>query len=126
MATDTSDGVAITVVAIREKLMEYFKGSCVKSVTKDSNVRLMELNIGARGLSRAERWRLGYKRPMLLFIDNVPLATLGQEPDIITFHSSVMGRSKQLKDVHTHLKEFLTTYLPGVTVDEREGSVFYG
>lgn len=126
MEDKDTDNVAVTVMALREVLMEYFKGSCVQKMTKNSNVRLYDINQSTRGMTRAERWRLSFKQPSILLLDNVPLATLGKEPDTVTIHSSVTDRSKQLREIEEGLQKFLRTYLPGVRVVKRKGSVFYG
>jgi hypothetical protein len=126
MATEQADGVTVTVMALRELLMQYFKGSCVQEMTTNSNARLYELGQNQRGLSRAERWRLSLKRPSILLLDNVPILSVGQEPDTVTMHVTVLNRSPQLKQVRKSLEKFLATYLPGVNVEESKGSVFYG
>lgn len=122
----TASDLEATVMALRETLMEYFKGTCVEKMTRNSNVNLYPISERQRGLSRAERWRLSFKRPRILLLADVPLATVGQEPDTITIHTAVMGRSPQLKKVRKELEKFLKTYLPGVEIKEMEGSVFYG
>lgn len=118
-----TDGIDITLLSIRETLMEYFKGSCVQKVTSNSNVRLNIMQISE---ATPQRWWRSFESPCLLLLSEVPIATLGKNPDTITFHVDVVRRSPQLRQIRGRLDKFLSEYLPGVAIAERGGNVLYG
>lgn len=126
MDEQKTDSIGVTTIAIREVLMEYFKETCIQRMTKGGNVNLHELSTNRRGLNREERWRMSFKRPCLLLLDEVPLATLGKDPDTLIIHSDVMNRSPQLKKVQTGMEKFMKTFLSEVKLRYRKGGVFYG
>lgn len=116
MEAEQADPINITLIAIRELLMEYFKGDCIERVTDGGNVMIHF----EQGHGRAGRWYASFKRPGYLMLSDVVLARLGQEPDTIEFQR-VMARSPQLKAIHKGVNKFLKNYLPGVEVGYKKG-----
>lgn len=125
MRTAKIDGIEVqtTVMAIREELMNYFKGTCVERVTTDRNIRTVGLG-ATRGYYYLRR-QTENESPRLLLIGDVPIATLRLSPDRVTFHRGSLSRSKQLREVYALLEEFMHDYLAGVGKEYNDANVFY-
>lgn len=129
MATAVSsidEDVNLTVMALREKLMEYFKGGCVESVVYCDKIAVLNLeNYQPRGDYQYQRRALIAKKPRLVMLSKVPLFSMAKVPDTVTFHEQVLNRSVELQQVYAGLGEFMQKYLPGVQVKVNRERVTY-
>jgi hypothetical protein len=105
----------INVMAIREMLMEYFKGTCVRRVTDNHNVTLQSIQKSSNYYF--ERRENEIKNPVLLYVSNVPILTLSKEPETLTLHLGTLERSKELREVRIELEKFMHDYLRGVRIE---------
>ena len=111
------DKIEATVMAIRESLLEYFKGSCVK--------RLMTSNIDVIRESTSGHYRFQeleneQQRRSTLYIGDepsVPIMSLRQSPDTLTLHLVSLDRSKELKAVREGVERFMARHLKGVKIE---------
>lgn len=118
-------GIQTTVMAIRERLMEYFKGTCVERFTEDANIRLVEANGGQRAEFQYLREREANQRPTIILLSNVPIITVQRYPERVVFNTKILNRSPQFKSVHAGVEDFMQKYLSGVEVGIDEREVFY-
>lgn len=121
-----TNGIAFTTMAIREELMQYFKGDCVQRLTYASNVRVMGIEVSMKGLPNYERVAIKNARRALLRVGDAPILELSYNPAVVVFNTGVLRRSPQLKDIEAALRKFFAEYLPGVEVKDNNGAVLYG
>ena len=126
VSTTASLAIETTVMAVRESIMDYFKGSCVERMTKNTNVYTLPVETNLRGRPNYERVEIQNRSTTIILLGGLPIVTVEHLPDTITINTGVMKRSKQLRAVNKQLAEFLKVYLPGVAVTENVGVVTYG
>lgn len=114
-----------TVMALREELMSYFKGSCVSRVTAKRNVQRVSLGDFRPRVYRYQRELLAKQEPCILLLGGAPLCSLQHAPEVITFHARVFNRSPQLRQVRRELEKFLNSYLGGVKKEENHANVIF-
>lgn len=113
--------VETTIMAIREQLMEYFKGTCIERFTTESNITLRGSNyIGRHNYEREDYER---RRPCEVLIADVPIMTLKKSADEIVFYDKILGRSPQFRKVKKELELFLKRYLQAIEVKHEEGEI---
>lgn len=111
---ESVDGYVLTMLAIREYLMNYFKESCIESVVSSTNVRLHDAPVNHQ--YQYQRELRNINNPSFLKIDNVPIALLSKTPDVITLHEHVLERSRALRRVREGILSVMKDYLKGVKV----------
>lgn len=120
--TDVTDQVRDFTVAIRESLMEYYKGSCGTRFhslySHDLRFNDVPLGIQGRRAYQYERREHQLRAPLKLFLRSSPLMKVSKNPDEAVMYMQVFSRSPQLTDVHRQLKQFFEQYLSGVTLKE--------
>lgn len=116
--------IEVTTMAIRETLMEYFKGTCVERLTENSSVRLRNIPASERQY-QYQRREYENKKPMTVMLGGLPIATVQKAPEQIKFHDKVLTRSPQLREVYRRLQHFMDKYLQGVEVKHNRKGVFY-
>ena len=122
MATTTTDiNIQTTVMAIREELMNYFKGGCVQTMVQNSPVQFSRIE--GRTRYQYEREEIRNKQPRIVNLGNAPIMTVQKSPDKVTLHAAVLNRSPQFRAIREGLEEFLDRYLIGVTVEINEKGV---
>lgn len=109
------DPIESTIMAIRENLMDYFKGTCVNYVTHSSNVYMSGERTRAR--HNYERELYQQQSPCVLYIHDTPILSVRKTPDTLILHEVVLGRSKQLQAVREAVEAFMAKYLQGVRID---------
>lgn len=116
-------GIETTTMAIRELLMEYFKGTCVERFTEGTRVEM----VSAPGDNRYQYQRVEYqqKRPRLITIGGLPIIRVERAPDAVQFKAKVLKRSPQLRAVYKGIGEFFDNYLSGVKITHDEEDNFY-
>lgn len=111
------DGIEATIMAIRETLMDYFKGGCVESM---ASARITLDHISSRTNYRYERQRSNMENGMVLSIGPYMAFTLSQSPDVLTIHMGTMDRGKIMRSVRQGVEEFMGKYLRGVTIKQSD------
>ncbi len=127
MATTKLDidiGIEVTVVALREKIMGYFKGTCVESFVDSSYITMFDTSQATRGYYADRREALNQRKTIVL-LSGVPLFTLQHYPEKVTFHTLVLRRSPELSQVEKELKKFFKEYLAGVEIEDNKRGVNY-
>lgn len=115
-----NDGIQATAMAIRETLMDYYKGTCVERMT-ESRVCLQSYHDFERTSSRGrsyyfQRRERDLERKMMLTLGSVPLYVLSDNPQTLLAYLPILYRSPQLKAVHEVVSGFMADYLSGVTM----------
>jgi len=123
MKEDTKLATEATVMAIRESLMEYFKGSCVERVITNSNVRLSSVSNGTHGTFMYQRHYAAKENRCVLFIGSTPILTVRHLPDTVILHRSVLNRSREMREISGQIEEFLDEYLSAIEREESNGPV---
>jgi hypothetical protein len=123
-ADDKELAIQTTTMAIRETLMEYFKGGCVERVTINSKVKLNAIRANDIRF-RYQRREYENQQPKQLFLNATPLAVVQKAPDQIEFNRRVFDRSPELRAVHKELLRFTKQYLPMVEVKHNHEEVFH-
>lgn len=106
-----------TVMAIREELMCYFKGTCIERMTTSQMVGVVghsSYNESRYYYQRREREIVGAAS---LVIGHERLFELGHEPEKITF-TKALNRSPQLWEMTEKVEKFLIRYLPNVRIEK--------
>lgn len=117
-------GLESTIMAIREELMNYFKGSCVERFTTNRNVKLNGLSNYVRfDYQRRECDRM--QQVKILSVGSLPLMRVSKSPFKVTFHTAVLNRSPQLRAVRQGVEDFLDEFLPSVEKEEHDAHVIY-
>lgn len=119
----TDDSILATTMAIREQLMEYFKGTCVERFTDGSNVFLREL--GGSSRYQYQRENTMRTRPCELMLGDLPLLKVQKMPDKVIFYEKILTRSPQLQAVYQELQTFLDKYLGAIEVEKDQRGVIY-
>lgn len=105
----------LTTLAIREKLMEYYKGTCVERYTRNPELRLTEVPFESDGrVYRYQRQQWAIQNPNLLSIKYDPIGEVRKSPDTFTFYTSITQRSPELQQLQKNLEKFFKRYLGGI------------
>lgn len=114
-ATDGVDnGIKATILAIRERLMAYYKSNCVQYVVPNANISATGYAIGGR---HAEQHTARLKERQIFSIRGHVLCTVEHHPDKITLHLGTLDRSVTMREVRKGVEMFLPKYLRGVIVE---------
>lgn len=105
----------LTIMNIRERLMEYYKGTCVENMTVSGNVVVLKdyRLMGTQHLYERQLLELENKHVML--IGRTKIFTLTNHPKKLVFYSC-LDRSPQLREVKKEVEQFMHDYLGGVEV----------
>lgn len=112
----TNDNLEMTIMALREALMRYFKGNCLENFTR-GGVRLREIAVQPAA-HRYQRDQQAARKFTYLCLGDVRLALLSEQPSNITLSKSILYRSPQLIEVRKELLKFMQKYLRGVKISE--------
>lgn len=113
---DVEMGIDLTTMAIRENLMQYFKGSCIDSVIAQTNVGMASVNhITHRYQYQREEFRR--LNPQAIYIGQEMFMRL-ERPAKAILYMNQFNRSPELTEVGNRLKTFFNDYLIGVEVTE--------
>lgn len=119
--TDNSvaTGIEATMMAIREYLMAYYKGSCIEQLTGDNNVRLSPVYMDLPGRRMHQRTLAKQQNHQSLHINGVHIATLQEMPSNLTLHNTALFRSPELREIRLKTIKFMGQYLRGVRIIEK-------
>lgn len=109
----------LTLMAIREELMVYFKGDCIERLVESDSVRILEN--GYSDSTRPyffERRERELQNSSTLRLKGVAIAQLGHNPERLVFETDTMKRSPQLRKLRTEMEQFMGLYLGGVKIGE--------
>jgi hypothetical protein len=123
MAKSDEIGVEATTMAIRELLMEYFKGTCVDRMTANNNIRLV--SVSTTRAYQYQRRQAEYQQPKAVTIGGIPIMNVQKSPEKVVFNTRLLNRSPQLSEVYKNLKVFMDNYLGGVEVKHNRKGVIY-
>lgn len=115
--------IETTTMAIREILMEYFKGTCVERLTEGVDIQLFSLP--SERQYQYMRRESDNQRRMMVRLNGLPIMTIQCAPERVLFHAKVLNRSPQLREVYKGLKDFMEKYLSGIEVKHSRKGVFY-
>lgn len=118
-------GVQLTTMAIRERLMEYFKGTCVEQFTENSNIRIRSRIRDGSASYQYLRREQENRQPSVLLLGELPILTLQKAPEQAVFNTRLLTRSPQLREINKELKDFMQKYLSGVEVKHSRKGVIY-
>lgn len=122
----TQFAIESTAMAIRENLMDYFKGTCVQRFTT-CNVELVGVGLHIDHEGRAfnyEREQHSLRRPMHVLIGGEPVMQVSLYPSKVTFYTARTKPSSQLSKVVEKVSQFLDDYLPTVEKGEQDGPIY--
>lgn len=116
------------VMASREELMSYFKGTCISRVVTQSLGRQLvyfhDIAYGERTNYFYQRREYSNTQPKRLYLDQIPILEVGKAPDTVAFYPGVMQRSPEFQMIDTHLRSFFKKYLAGIKVTENTKSEY--
>lgn len=117
MKTNEQLALETTIMACREVIMAYFKGTTVDSVVKTyTNVsRSMISEPSSYNYQRRQQQQINKQA---LLIGGTPILYLLKHPREIHFKIGVLNRSKEFQEIHRELEKFLKRYLRAVTIKE--------
>lgn len=98
LANEQELAIQTQVMAIREQLMEYFKGTCVQRLADGAKIEIATV-YPAHTRFTYERRELENRQPARVYLDQVPILGLIKAPDSVTFYEGTLGRSPQLREI---------------------------
>lgn len=110
---ELQSGIDSTVMAIRERLMGYFKGTYVESVAA-TNISLSTKSITTRRHYQVRNAQL--KNTCYVAIDGLILLEVEKNPQKITLYMKTLRRSKPMTYICKEVEAFIGKYLRGVEV----------
>lgn len=105
----------LTTMNIRERLMDYFNGTCVERMTQSGNVMLVKDYRISSEQHQYVRLALQDKNKHIMVIGHTKVFTLTNAPKKIVFYSC-LDRSPQLREVKREIEQFMHDFLGGVEV----------
>lgn len=118
-------GVKATTMAIREQLMNYFKGTCVETLTEGSPVYVTSARANSRENFRYLRLQDEQQNPCYVMLGDLPIMTIQKVPDRVVMSKALLTRSPQLREVYAEITDFLEKYLIGIEVEHDERGIVY-
>lgn len=114
------DGIQCIVMAIREEMMTYFKGTCVSRLSQDCSVYTddVPMQTDRRRPYYYERREYDRMSPRRLILSGVSLAEMRHNDDMVIFPIWTVNRSPEFKEIHRQIKAFFHKYLQGVQLKE--------
>ena len=109
--------IQTTVMAVRECLMSYFKGTCIQELVEGHNVEIRSVS-NPRQQYQYQRMRLEAEYPCTIYADTVAILDVNHLPDGIVFRKRGLAKSEKLTEVGEEIRRFVNKYLPAVEVSE--------
>lgn len=124
-ASQIDEGVRGFSMAIREAVMEYYKGTCIQGFNRLSNYnvgtsRIPLENDGTRRNFNYEREDHQRRNPIAYYLDNAKMFELWRDGHEVIFQPSVMRRSPEMSAAYDQIRAFFDKYLASVTIIERD------
>ena len=121
IALDTETGVKITVIAIREVLMDYFKDGCSQKMVEYSQVSVQPEPANVRYHFERDTENIRKRRKVL--IGNAPIMRLERDPERVTLFTGILQRSPEFREIQGHIEKFMEKYLPGIELEVHNGKI---
>lgn len=121
MQTDLNIGVEMVVIAIREQLMLFFKGSCVEQLAAVDNLYISNVTNNPDSNLYYQRREIENRRERTIRLGNIHILTMHHNPDTIIFNATTMKRSAEFILLYQQLDKFLAEFLGGVTRKVKNG-----
>lgn len=112
---DPKKDILMTTLAFRERLMTYFKDTCVQDNVHCKLIKFHNTPTET-GDHRYQRDQANLNRRQLVKFNNLPVMKLCREPDECILLWNTLGRSKELTALGEGLLEFFESFLPYVSV----------
>lgn len=115
-------GIEAVTMGVREQMMQYFKGTCVRELVSGVSVRSSYVqSAGGYYASRRQRANEQVCKIMLQAPDReIRLLTLKKAPERVILQDSILDRSPQMLLIKKGIQESLKTYLRGIKVEHSE------
>lgn len=107
----------IVLMAIRERLMDYFKGWSGDRVVDRSSVRITTIDPDSMRF-RYERREHEIHQPCLITLDGYEIGKVEKAPFKLSLDMDTLSRSPELRELTKNIKQFMSDYLPAVEVAE--------
>ena len=119
------DGVRGFSMAIREAVMDYYKGTCIQSFSSLSQYHVRQgriplQNDGSRRNFNYEREEHSRRFPIEYYLDGARMFEVWRNDQEVIFSPSVMRRSEELSVAYDQILEFFNKFLPSVTIIEKD------
>lgn len=112
------EDVEFTVMAIRERVMEYYKGTCVNRMDNPHNIGL-RIEDSAPARYNYQRQAIRQQDGQKMYIGNVWVASLQKSPHMMVLRNNKLQRSPQLEAVKAGVMDFMGRYLRAVEVKQQ-------
>lgn len=114
-----ADGIKHTVMAIREEMMEYFKGTCVSRLVDNAGIYTdsISLQSNLRRPYLYQRQNHEQDNPRRLYFGATALGEMHHNADTVSFYPAVMNRSPEFTAIHEQVNAFFSKYLQGVKLE---------
>lgn len=113
------DNVDMTVMAIRERMMQYFKGDTVHIGFDLEHFEYVRPETNSRYQYERRENELADTR--IYTLNGVPIVTVSKHPNYTaTLHMGAMSKFKQTERIAEELKRFFHDYLGSVDVKEAD------
>jgi len=119
-------GVNMTLIALREKLMGYFKSNSIPTFNLTSTVRLPSIRVedffgeelrGQGRLYNYQRTNYEIANPHRVKVGDTVIGQIRKEPNEISLYTRILNRSAQNQMIYEQLTDFFHKYLAGVTIN---------
>lgn len=122
---EIQDSVRGFSMALRETIMDYYKGTCVQgfSLLSNYNIRVDRIpleNDGTRRNFNYEREDWAQRNPLTVQFSGSKIFELWKDEHEVIFHPAVLRRSEALSIAYDQLVDFFNKYLPSVTMIEKD------
>lgn len=116
MARPSSLDTDETIMAIREELMEYYKGSCVSQLASHEGISITPVRERSGGDHYYLRREEENRDPQVLYWRDTPLFTMERQPAQLTLHTRYITKSDALRTIRAGVEDFMGKYLMGIPV----------
>jgi hypothetical protein len=113
-------GVMTHVMAVRECLMQYFKGTTVASLADNVDVWWDSIGYDDEENHNYRRREHEMRSPMRLLMNGSPLLEVQHHPNIATLYPRILGRSDEYSQMSEHITKFFNRYLGSVELKENK------
>jgi hypothetical protein len=107
-----NDDIQATIMALRQGLMQYFKGSAVDDVVRVNSLQWSSHNPHTQHRYQAEQNR--FVNRLTVHLGHHPLLTVEHEPDSICLHLGTLDRSKVMRKIKQGIVSARNSYLTSV------------
>lgn len=114
--------IETTVMALRERIVSYFNGSCVDMMVEAHNIAIHPMN--AQNRYQYQRELIDVRNPSILWVGNAPIMEMWKNGNKVVYYDLVLKRSPELRIVRSKLTKFFREYLKDVKVEVKHGTIY--